>query len=171
MRKWPIHEVLNAFILEFDRHEDQRGYFEEIYSTGRDYPHLAGTERQINLSHSKKGVVRGMHIAPFAKICSCIRGKLFDVIADVRPGSPTYLKWFGMWLDEYSNKQIYVPAGCAHGFFAAEDDTILLYLQDGIYNPKAEQQVNWRDPKLNIKWPYSQPYILSEKDRKADFLS
>lgn len=171
MQKWTIDEVFGVYVFEIDRHEDERGYFQELYSTARNYPHLIGSDRQINFSLSHQNVVRGLHVAPFAKLCTCLRGRLYDVIADVRSGSPTYLKHYGIWLDENSRKQVFVPAGCAHGFFSAEANTILLYLQDGNYNPKIEQTINWRDSSLGIKWPAASNYILSERDLAADFIN
>lgn len=166
----PIAEVYGAYLIEFDRFADERGYFQEVYSTARKYPHFVGQQRQINLSSSQKGTVRGLHVVPFAKLCSCPKGRLYDVVADVREGSPTYLQWYGVWLDEHSKRQLFVPGGCAHGFFAAEDNTLLLYLQDGTYDPSVEKEINWKDPKLNIRWPDSQQYFLSEKDKRAAFM-
>jgi dTDP-4-dehydrorhamnose 3,5-epimerase len=170
VKKILIKDVQGACLIEFDRHSDERGYFQEIYSTSRDYPHLVGTKRQINLSMSGKGVVRGLHIVPFGKICSCPRGRLFDVIADVRPDSPTYLNWYGVWLEEQSCRQLYVPPHCAHGFFSAEDNTILMYIQDGTYDPTLESEVNWKDPDIGIKWPEATRYILSAKDLQAPII-
>jgi len=169
MEKRPL-DVDGAFLVTVDRHEDERGYFEELYSTARSFPHLVGQKRQLNLSNSRKGVVRGMHLAPFAKLAMCLKGRLFDVVADVRPNSPTYLKWAGVWLDGSDRNQVYVPAGCAHGFFASENDTLLLYLQDGTYEPSVEKEINWRDPKLGIRWPPSEQYFLSDKDKRAAML-
>lgn len=170
MKIKPVSQIEGAHLIEFDRYEDDRGYFQEVYSTATDYPHFVGRSRQLNLSSSVQNTVRGMHVAPFSKLCSCIRGRLYDVIADVRPDSPTYLKWYGVWLEESSPLQLFVPSGCAHGFFAAENNTLLLYLQDGTYEPAVEKEINWRDPKLGIKWPEASKYILSEKDRRASFL-
>jgi dTDP-4-dehydrorhamnose 3,5-epimerase len=169
MKKTKIDEIYGAFIVESDRHHDSRGWFQELYSTARDYPHLIGIERQLNMSHSRKGVVRGLHVAPFAKLCSCLSGRVYDVIADVRPDSPTYLNWFGVWL-ENNSKQVFVPANCAHGFFSSEDNTLFMYLQDGTYNPNVEKQVNWRDPKIGIVWPPCQEYIISDKDKHSEFI-
>ena len=170
MKTIKIDEVHGAFLVIGDCYEDDRGWFQELYSTAKAFPHLIGRERQINMSCSKKGVVRGMHIAPFAKFCTCIRGRVFDVIADLRPDSTTYLKWYGVWLDERSRQQLFVPAGCAHGFFSDEEDSLFLYLQDGTYNPAVEKQMNWKDPKVGIKWPHSPEYILSSKDKYAEML-
>ena len=170
MKSRQLDDVVGVVIVEGENHFDDRGWFQELYSTAGAFPHLIGKERQLNMSCSKKGVVRGMHIAPFAKFCTCIRGRVYDVVADFRQKSPTYLKWFGIWLDADNKKQIFVPAGCAHGFFSAEDDSMFLYLQDGTYDPVNEQQVNWKDPKIGICWPPAQEYILSEKDKKAVML-
>lgn len=166
MRKIPIKEVEGAYLIELDRHDDNRGSFQELFSSIRydaNLPHVA----QTNLSRSHKGVVRGLHVAPFAKLCTCVSGSMFDVIADVRSGSKTEGKWFGVWLDGKGGLQVYVPPGCAHGFFAAENDTLLLYNQDGLYNPSLEWGVHWRDPTLAVEWPVADEYILSEKDKQA----
>lgn len=170
MKKTLIEEVHGACVIEGDRFPDDRGWFQEIYSTARSYPHLSGLERQINISHSKQGVVRGMHIVPFAKLCTCIHGCVYDVVVDMRENSSTYLKWFGVWLNEENKKQLFVPAGCAHGFFSQTNDTIFLYLQDRTYNTNLERQLNWRDPKIGIVWPDSKEYILSEKDKHAPMM-
>lgn len=171
MKKRAIDDIQGLLILEGDRYADDRGWFQELYSSAGPFPHLIGKERQVNVSCSKKGVVRGMHVAPFAKLCTCLKGRIYDVVADLRQSSPTYLKWFGIWLDPESKKQIYVPAGCAHGFFSHEEGSLFMYVQDGTYNPATEQQVNWKDPKVGIVWPPSQEYILSEKDKHAPMLS
>ena len=170
MKTRKIDEVHGAFVVESDRHEDDRGWFQELYSTAKAYPHLIGRERQINMSSSKAGVVRGMHVAPFAKLCTCVRGCVYDVVADLRQNSATYLNWYGIWLNEDDNKQLFVPSGCAHGFFSSRDDTLFMYLQDGTYNPAVETQVNWRDPKIGIKWPHAQEYLLSAKDKYAEMM-
>ncbi len=169
MKKTKIDDVCGAWLVEFDRFDDDRGYFEELFSTARDYPHLTGIQRQINLSKSAKDVVRGLHVVPFAKLCTCVHGSLYDVVVDVRPGSPTFLKWYGVWLHEHTRNQLFIPAGCAHGFYSNEDDTILVYMQDGTYDPGIETIINWRDPTIDVKWPPALTYHLSEKDRNAPF--
>lgn len=166
MKKIPVTQVDGAYVIEIDRHNDRRGYFQEVFSSVRydaNLPHVA----QINLSLSHKNVVRGLHVAPFGKLCTCVRGSLFDVVADVRKGSPTFGGWHGVWLTEHNCKQLYVPPGCAHGFFAAENDTLLLYEQDGLYDPATDQVINWQCPRLGIAWPKAEEYILSDKDRLA----
>jgi len=167
MKSTPIRQVEGAYLYELDRHKDQRGFFEEVYSVNRNFELNI---RQVNISHSSRWVVRGLHVAPFAKLCMCVRGKLFDVVADVRPNSPTYLGWYGVWLSPEEPKQLYVPEGCAHGFFAAENNTVLLYMQGDVYDPNIGQEVHWRDPKLAIDWPAATRYTLSEKDAQAECL-
>lgn len=167
MKTHTIKEVDGAYVYEIDRHEDDRGYFQEAYALMRYY---GFNLKQVNVSCSHKSVLRGMHVVPFAKLCMCVKGKLFDVVADVRPDSSTYLGWYGIWLRPEEPKQLYVPAGCAHGFFAAEDDTVLLYMQNGSYDPQNEHEVNYLDPKLGIDWPSAAEYIVSDKDRAAEFI-
>lgn len=164
MNKKSITQVEGAYIVELDRFEDDRGFFQEIYVNNCYGDFWPG---QINVSRSAQNVVRGMHMAPFAKLCMCMQGRLFDIVADTRPDSPTYLGWFGVWLSPKYPIQLFVPAGCAHGFFAAENDTVLLYMQTDKYNPDVEREVNWRDPQLAIDWPEAKEYILSDKDMKA----
>lgn len=169
MKKTLIENVLGAFVCEVDRFHDERGYFQPLYKRST-YSDDIINILQTQISCSKKNVVRGLHVAPYGKLCTCVKGKLFDVVADVRPGSPTYKNWFGVWLTENNLKQLFVPAGCAHGFFSAEDDTILMYSQDGLWNPSFEPDIHWRDPSIAVSWPDADEYILSEKDQKAQFL-
>lgn len=165
--KTNIKEVKDACVYEIDRFADNRGYFQEIFSIAKyDDFNVA----QVNISLSSKNVVRGLHVASFAKLCTCVKGRLFDVVADVRVGSETFGNWFGIWLDEFNCKQLFVPSGCAHGFFSETDDTILLYGQTGNYDPKLEFELNWQDSMIGIDWPYAENYVLSEKDLNAKYL-
>ena len=170
MKEIIIEEVLGAKLLQIDRYEDHRGFFQEVHSSSR-YDGSLATALQTNLSSSHCDVLRGMHVVPFAKLCTCIRGALWDVVADVRKDSSTYGNWFGIWLTEENHQQLYVPPGCAHGFLSGADDTLLLYCQDGTYNPELEWEVNWKDPTLNIDWPSPiMEYVISDKDKNARFL-
>lgn len=157
-------KVKGAYVYEIDRHEDDRGYFQEVFSEKLGYSLRI---LQTNVSYSHQGVVRGLHVANFPKLCTCIKGRLFDVVVDTRKWSGTYLKWDAVWLDENCNKQLYVPSDCAHGFFAAENGTVLMYSQGGTYNPRNEWSVKWNDPLIGVDWPDSEEYILSEKDIAA----
>lgn len=169
-----IHDMPGAALINYKRHIDDRGYFQEVFSTVRYDANLPHVD-QVNLSCSRHMAVRGLHIAPFAKLCTVLRGKVYDVIADTRKDSPTYGKWCCTWLSDSICRQVLVPPFCAHGFFCAEDGTYFLYQQNGLYDPTREKSLNWRDPTFNIKWPEMEHvseghFILSDKDRTAPFL-
>jgi len=142
------------------RFSDSRGFFQEIFSDKYDF----GCQ-QINLSKSKKNAIRGLHCAPFSKVCTCIKGSLYDVIVDLRDDSETYKKWIGVWLDENKPTQVHIPPGCGHGFYSAEEDSCLLYFQNDVYRPDVEKYYYYDD--FNIVWPEADEYILSEKDKNA----
>lgn len=169
MKKIPIADVLGVYVFELDRFDDDRGFFQPTYHRSFYFEEMPSV-LQTQISSSKKNVIRGLHVAPYSKLCTCVKGSLFDVVADVRPGSSTYLKWFGVWLTESNFKQLFIPAGCAHGFFSAEDETILMYSQDGLWNPNFEHQIHWKDPALAISWPEADNYVLSDKDSSANFI-
>ena len=124
---------------------------------------------QVNNSLSaRKGTLRGMHyqLAPKAetKVVRCIRGALYDVILDLRQGSPTFGQSFGAELSAENRRMMYVPKGFAHGFFTLTDDTEAFYFVDEFYAPERERGIRWDDPRFAIAWP-AQPAVLSEKDR------
>jgi dTDP-4-dehydrorhamnose 3,5-epimerase len=161
--------IEGCIVLAVKRFEDSRGFFEELYNEDR-YEQAAGLRRQwrqVNCSRSRRHVVRGLHLAPFAKLVSCLKGEIFDVVVDLRRDSPSYRRWNGWRLSETNNHQVYVPPGCAHGFMALADDNLVVYLQTDTYNPKAERSLFWRDPTIGIEWPAASEYILSDKDLQA----
>jgi len=160
--------IADCRLLILDRFQDTRGVFAELYRAGRYAPsELAPAWRQINCSTSRKNVVRGIHAAPFAKLISCVHGRVFDVVVDLRPASPTYKRWVGQELTPENGLQVYVPPGCGHGFMALEDDSIVVYAQSGEYDPKIERTVHWQDEQIGIQWPAAAEYILSPRDREA----
>ena len=127
-----------------------------------------------NLIHhiqSKRGTIRGMHYQSFpyeeTKIVRCTRGKVFDVIIDLRENSPTYKRWFGEILSLDNHKMMYVPRGFGHGLQTLEDDSEIFYNVSQIYAPEYEKGVRWDDPAIGIKWPLPVTEI-SEKDTKYD---
>lgn len=150
---------------------DDRGHFCETWHTSR-YAEagIPGPFVQDNVSLSQKGVLRGLHFqrAPNAqgKLVSALRGRIFDVAVDIRPDSPTFRQWVGVYLDGVSRHQLYVPAGYAHGFVAMEDDTLVQYKCTALYSPQDEGSVIWNDPALGIEWPVAAP-LLSGKDAVA----
>lgn len=148
---------------------DQRGFFKETYSAQR-YQELAGIELafiQDNHSHSRKGVLRGLHFQktkPQGKLVSVIRGAVYDVAADINPESPTYGQYVGVELNEDNHRQLWVPPGYAHGFCVISDEVDFVYKCTDYYDPSDEGGVAWNCPVLNIPWPL-QEVQLSEKDK------
>lgn len=156
-----------VLLLSPRRFPDERGYFEELYKT--DAYRNAGVNYdfvQDNLSYSHKGVVRGLHYqrAPFAqaKMVSVLKGRVIDVVADVRPDSPTFGQYLQVELSSERGQQLLVPEGYAHGFEALED-TIFLYKCSALYDKASEGGIRYDDPQLGISWQTRNP-IVSEKD-------
>jgi dTDP-4-dehydrorhamnose 3,5-epimerase len=158
-----------AFILEPERHEDDRGFFariwcqEEFEKNGLD-PRLA----QCSISFNKtKGTLRGMHYqaAPHeeAKLVRCTMGALYDVIIDLRAASNTLNEWLAVELTAENRKMLYVPRGFAHGFLTLEDNTEVLYLISDPYVPGSAGGVRWNDPAFHIEWP-GEIRVISERD-------
>ncbi|HET9031006.1 MAG TPA: dTDP-4-dehydrorhamnose 3,5-epimerase [Candidatus Aquilonibacter sp.] len=146
---------------------DDRGYFKEMYAVTRFRDAgIAQPFLQDNVSLSKRLTLRGLHSDPrMAKLVQVLRGSAYDVIVDIRKGSPSYLRWIALTLTEKNHKQLYIPAGCLHGFLALEDDTLLVYKQTAEYDPRQEIGVAWNDPDLRIDWPLrAEPPLLSVKD-------
>lgn len=146
---------------------DDRGYFKETFSASR-YA-AAGIPNafvQDNVSMSKRGTLRGLHgDRRMAKLVQVLAGSAFDVVVDVREGSPTYTRWLGVKLEAGTHEQIYIPPGCLHGFLALEDGTLLSYKQTAEYDASTEIGVAWNDPDIAIGWPLAgiEP-LLSGKD-------
>jgi len=149
---------------------DERGAFHELFHLKR-FEDITGNEfnfKQVNHSESKKGVLRGIHVAPFSKIVHCLKGRIFDVTVDLRVNSPTYLKWDYITLTP--GWQTHIPACCGHAFYTLEASTIV-YAQDGVYDKSREIEIRWNDPELNILWPhFNAPPLLSEKDANCSYL-
>lgn len=169
-------------------HGDNRGYFMETYSQ-RDMEeagiHIVFV--QDNQSMSTKGVLRGLHFQkqfPQTKLVRVIKGSVFDVAVDLRPGSATYGKWYGIELTEENKKQFLIPRGFAHGFLVLSDTAEFCYKCDDFYHPNDEGGLAWNDPAIGVRWPQVQgaypgsasaqgytlsdgtPLNLSEKDQK-----
>jgi dTDP-4-dehydrorhamnose 3,5-epimerase len=148
---------------------DERGYFKEIFrSTLYAQAGLAGPFVQDNVSKSKAGVLRGLHGDPrMGKLVQVLHGSAYDVIADIRKDSPTFGRWVGVPLTAASHTQVYIPAGCLHGFLSLEDETLLVYKQTAEYDPSTEIGIAWNDPSLGIEWPLGgRAPRLSPKDAK-----
>jgi len=160
-------------IVEPKVFEDDRGYFFESYQHDR-YLEVGIVKPfiQDNESQSVGGVIRGLHYqlgdSAQAKLVRVVQGKVFDVAVDLRKGSPTFGKWFGLELDENNKKQLYVPRGFAHGFSVLSETAIFTYKCDNVYNRTSERSINPFDPKLGIDWKLGGlEKIVSEKDINA----
>ena len=152
-----------------DVYPDARGYFKESFSQSK-YAALGLHDvwLQDSVSRSKRNVIRGMHYdMRMAKFVQVLQGRIYDVIVDVRPDSPTYKRWQGFELTADNHHQLYVPRGFAHGFLAQSDDVIVHYKMSAEYDPKHEGVLSWRDPQVAIDWPLEGEPILSPKDAAA----
>lgn len=169
-------ELDGVWIIEFEKHADERGYFartwcvDEFEQNGLN-PRLV----QCNTSFSHKaGTLRGMHYqaAPHAeaKLIRCTRGAIFDVALDLRPNSPTFKRWLSMELHASGNRMLYIPEGFAHGFQTLEDQTEVFYQMSEFYHPGSVRGVRWDDLETGIQWPIRNP-IMSERDRTLPHLS
>jgi dTDP-4-dehydrorhamnose 3,5-epimerase len=166
-------ELPGVRLVEPDVYADDRGAFMETWNA-RDYGHhgLDDAFVQDNLSRSREGVLRGLHFQnpqPQAKLVSVLEGEVYDVVADVRPGSDTFGEWRGTVLSGENARQLYVPEGYAHGFVVTRGEALFHYKCTDFYHPEADRVVRWDDPHLDIDWPVDDP-ILSEKDADAPFL-
>lgn len=152
--KCPIEGL---YIIEPAVHGDSRGYFMETYN--QNDMHEAGLDMvfvQDNQSMSTKGVLRGLHFQkeyPQGKLVRVIKGKVFDVAVDLRAGSSTYGKWYGVELTEENKKQFYISEGFAHGFLVLSDVAEFCYKVTDFYHPGDEGGLAWNDPEIGIQWP------------------
>jgi dTDP-4-dehydrorhamnose 3,5-epimerase len=163
-------DIAGAYVIELDRHGDDRGFFARLFCEDEFAAHgLTARMVQINTSYSAEaGTLRGLHYqtAPHeeAKLMRCVRGSIYDVVADLRPDSPTYRQWTGVRLTADNRRMMYVPQGCAHGFLTLEGDTEVIYPVSAFYAPGAERGVRYDDPALGIDWPI-EVRVVSDKDR------
>jgi dTDP-4-dehydrorhamnose 3,5-epimerase len=158
--------------------DDERGLFVETYR--RQWHAEAGIPAddefiQDNHSRSSRGVVRGMHfhIGPgVAKLVRCARGRIFDVVVDLRRSSPSYGEWEGFELDDESMRILYVPVGFAHGFCVLSEVADVIYKQTAYYDPELERGIAWNDSRVAVRWPLPEAeLIVSARDRAAPSLS
>lgn len=169
-------QLKGAFIIEPERLEDERGFFQRSFCQNEFEAHgLNPKVVQCNISYNKhKGTLRGMHYqaAPMAeaKLIRCTRGAIYDVIIDLRPESPTYCQWLAKELNAENFRMIYIPEGFAHGFQTLEDDTEVFYQMSEFYSPEHARGVRWDDPMFAIEWLLNTK-IISEKDKNFPLIS
>ncbi|MGH7890476.1 MAG: dTDP-4-dehydrorhamnose 3,5-epimerase, partial [Thermodesulfobacteriota bacterium] len=160
----------SVFHIELQLLKDERGHFARSYCTRAFSEHgLTPCLEQCNISfNQKKGTLRGMHfqIEPHAeaKLVRCVRGKIWDVVIDLRPGSKTFEQWIGIELAAQAPSMLYIPAGCAHGFQTLEDETEVFYQMSYPFVSEAARGIRWNDPYFNITWPKDKR-IISAKDQ------
>lgn len=162
----PLH---GAYTIHLDKRGDARGFFARSFCE-KEFAAAGLESRFVQMNNSlnaRKGTLRGLHYqlpaASEVKVVRCLRGALYDVIADMRPDSPTFGKTWGVELTAENRTMYYVPRGFAHGLITLTDDTELMYLVSAFYSPEQERGMRWNDPKLAIDWPI-QPVEISEKD-------
>jgi dTDP-4-dehydrorhamnose 3,5-epimerase len=165
-------ELPSVRIVEPEVRSDERGTFCEIYRRER-YAEagIAGEFVQDNLTHSHRGVLRGLHFQeprPQGKLVQALTGTVWTVVVDVRRGSPTFARWVGCELT--GARQLWVPPGFAHGFCVLSETSDYLYKCTDNYVPAADRAIRWDDPTLGIRWPVAAP-ILSAKDAGAPLLA
>ena len=169
-------ELDGAFIIEPQVFGDARGYFTETFSerklkeAGLNVPTFVQDNQSFS---SQKGIVRGLHcqLNPHSqtKLIRCTKGEIYDIIVDIREGSPTYLKWIKVLLSEENMRQLWIPKGFLHGFVTITKEVIVQYKVDEFYDKETDRSVRFDDPVFGIDWGVSDP-ILSEKDKNAPLL-
>jgi dTDP-4-dehydrorhamnose 3,5-epimerase len=157
-----------VLVIDPDVYGDARGFFLETWALPR-YVELgvAPTFVQDNLSRSRRGILRGLHLqhpCGQGKLVMCVHGEVFDVAVDVRVGSPTFGEWVGTVLSGENHRQIWIPPGFAHGFCVTSDVALFSYKCTEPYNRETELGIAWDDPDVGITWPLDDP-SLSDKDR------
>lgn len=162
--------IPDVLLLEPRVFGDERGFFFESYNR-KVFQEVAGVDPdfvQDNHSRSTKDVLRGLHyqLPPRAqgKLVRVVAGEVFDVAVDIRKGSPTFGKWVGETLSAENKRQMWIPAGFAHGFLTQSDTAEFLYKTTDYYSPEHERCIAWNDPDLAIEWPLRAPPRLSGKD-------
>jgi dTDP-4-dehydrorhamnose 3,5-epimerase len=167
-------EILGAWLIEPELVSDERGVFRRHFCKKEFAEH--GIEADIaqgNVSENPhKYTLRGFHYqtAPHSegKTISCLKGRLYDIVVDLRPDSATYLKWVPVNIDSRDRKSLYVPPGCANAYLTMESDTIVHYYMSNFYAPHADRGFRFDDPSFNFVWPAA-PRLVSNKDRSLPY--
>lgn len=164
--------IPDVLIIEPKVFGDARGFFYESFNQ-RAFNEATGLDVQFvqdNHSRSAKGVLRGLHYQiehAQGKLVRVVQGAVFDVAVDIRKSSPTFGKWVGVELSADNYRQLWVPAGFAHGFLVLSESADFLYKTTDYYHPEYERSIRWDDPTLAIDWPLEVKPVLSSKDEQA----
>jgi len=166
--------IPDILLLKPQVFSDNRGYFLETYKNSEFVDNgIKDNFVQDNISHSTKGVIRGLHYqldpASQSQIVRVVRGKVWDVVVDIRKNSPTFKKWVGVELSDENNYAVYMPPGFAHGFVVLSDEVTMYYKCSAEFDAKLDGGIRWNDQDLNIEWPVKDP-IISDKDNNLPLL-
>jgi dTDP-4-dehydrorhamnose 3,5-epimerase len=167
-------ELEGVVLIEPEVHGDRRGFLVETWRAGA-WRELGVDVDFVQHNHSRSvgGTLRGLHFQTSpgqAKLVRCIRGEIFDVAVDLRRDSPGFGRWEGHRLDDERHRQLFVPAGFAHGFCVLSEEADVSYQLSSLYDPATEAGIAWDDPEVGVEWPVSEP-LLSERDRGAPRLA
>ena len=169
-------KLKGAYIMEPEILEDERGFFARTWDQ-KEFERIGLNSKlvQCNVSfNKKKGTLRGMHyqVAPYqeAKLVRCTRGKIYDVIIDLKPESKTFKEWFGVELREKNCNMLYIPEGFAHGFQTLQDDTEVFYQMSELFRPDYARGIRWDDETFQIRWPLK-PTVISKKDSSYELFN
>lgn len=164
--KFAIKDVLQINSPTFP---DDRGFFKEILKI-REIEKAIGKNfivKQVNHARSEKGILRGIHFAPWNKIIYITKGQVQEIIVDGRRGSPTFGKYESIILGDSNRSCVFVPAGCGNSYLVLSDNADYMYLTDQEWAPNIEKSIVWNDPALSIKWELEGEPILSERDKRS----
>jgi dTDP-4-dehydrorhamnose 3,5-epimerase len=168
--KFHKQRLAGVYLIKPEPFEDERGVFRRHFCDKEFKEFGIETEvRQSNVSENKyKNTLRGFHyqVSPYGegKTLSCLKGKIYDIIVDLRPDSLTYMEWISFELSEENRNSIHIAPGCANAFLTLEDDCLIHYYCSQPYTPSAERGIRFDDPAFGFKWPTS-PVIISDKDK------
>ena len=169
--------IPGPLVLQPAKFEDHRGFLEESFNKAR-FEEAVGEAVEFvqeNHSHSMQGVLRGLHFQrpprAQAKLVRVVSGEIMDVAVDIRPGSATYGQWIGVLLSAENRKQLWIPAGFAHGFLVTSSSADVVYKLTDYHSPAHEGSILWSDEALSIDWPLTRPPLLSPKDAAAPLLA
>jgi dTDP-4-dehydrorhamnose 3,5-epimerase len=163
--------IADAVVLEPRIFRDERGFFLESYNE-KTLAEAGIKDRfvQDNHSYSTRGVLRGLHYQvqkPQGKLVRVVTGEVLDVLVDLRQSSPSFRQWHAVKLSRDNQRLVWIPVGCAHGFYVLSDTADVLYKATDFYFPSLERTLLWNDPELNIDWEIDAEPVLSEKDKRG----
>jgi len=168
--KFEVLGIHQAQLVRIERQEDARGFFARTFCV-HEFAVAGITPEVVQASVSfneHRGTLRGLHFqwppSREGKLVRCVRGAIFDVLLDLRPGSPTYLRHLSVQLDQDGLDAVFVPHGVAHGFLTLADETEVFYQMSDVHAPDLAAGVRWNDPSFGIEWPDGGPSVISERD-------